>query len=112
VAIAAGVLADDPSIEDLVRARREFRKGDDDIPLQYKEAKKESFIFPKCSIQHRLKEEAPMSTWAFLNIHAHNLRNAGYIFGASLNTIRRAVGAAINSESSAPPRAKHVASHR
>ncbi|RMZ91819.1 hypothetical protein DV736_g949, partial [Chaetothyriales sp. CBS 134916] len=95
MAVADGVLLGDPSIEQLFEFKRDFQRGDDATPLHYKPGMETLPVYRACTMARGLEPRA-MSQSMFCNIYRHNMRNAGYNYGASIHAIRRAVGAAVD----------------
>ena len=89
MAIADNALYGLKSLDDV--QGMEIPPGENELNLRYNDKALDRPILRKCTKADGVTDE-PLTKEAFLNIHRSTLRNAGYVCGASIHTIRRGLG--------------------
>lgn len=100
LAILAGVLFGIKSVADLYGQR--ILDGETEKRLVFEDGAEMQPVLRSCTLAHGTSKKA-MKKAAFLNIHTHNVRNAGFVFGGGVHPIRRACGKGVNGERPPPP---------
>jgi hypothetical protein len=83
----------------------EILPGENEVILRYNDDALDRYILRKCTKAGGVTNER-MPKSAFLAIHQSTMRNAGYLCGTSIHTIRRELGKRVDGKDSHTLRAR------